>query len=99
MFRSERRNEESNTGARESNNRVFCIANDFSGFQILTLAARVQLLTSEGVCGPVISITCSCDSLSPMEVSMNTALCQDEALVVAPDEMTELVRGDEQCLV
>ena len=30
---------------------------------------------------------------------MNTALCQDEALVVAPDEMTELVRGDEQCLV
>jgi anti-anti-sigma factor len=30
---------------------------------------------------------------------MNTALCQDEALVVAPDELTELVRGDEQCLV
>jgi anti-anti-sigma factor len=37
---------------------------------------------------------------------MNTALCQDQALVVqdqalvvAPDELTELVRGDEQCLV
>jgi anti-anti-sigma factor len=30
---------------------------------------------------------------------MNTALCQDEALVVAPEEMTELVRGDEECLV
>ena len=31
---------------------------------------------------------------------MNTALCQPgEALVVAPDNMTELVRGDEQCLV
>ena len=30
---------------------------------------------------------------------MNTALCQPgEALVVAPDNMTELVRGDEQCL-
>jgi len=35
-----------------------------------------------------------------MEVSMNTALCQPfEALVVAPPEMTELVRGVEQCLV
>lgn len=31
---------------------------------------------------------------------MNTALCQpDEALVVAPDNMTELVRGEEQCLL
>ena len=31
---------------------------------------------------------------------MNTALCHpDEALVVAPAEMTELVRGVEQCLV
>ena len=35
---------------------------------------------------------------------MNTALCHpvqqlDEAFVVAPAEMTELVRGDEQCLV
>ena len=31
---------------------------------------------------------------------MNTALCQPvEALVVAPEHMTELVRGDEQCLV
>ena len=31
---------------------------------------------------------------------MNTALCQPEAaLVVAPAEMTELVRGEEQCLV
>jgi anti-anti-sigma factor len=35
-----------------------------------------------------------------MEVSMNTALCQlDEALVLAPDNMTELVRGEEHCLV
>jgi anti-anti-sigma factor len=31
---------------------------------------------------------------------MNTALCQpEEALVVAPAHMTELVRGEEQCLV
>lgn len=31
---------------------------------------------------------------------MNNALCQPfEALVVAPPEMTELVRGEEQCLV
>ena len=31
---------------------------------------------------------------------MNTALCQtDGALVTAPDDMTELVRGEEQCLV
>jgi anti-anti-sigma factor len=31
---------------------------------------------------------------------MNTALCQpDRALVTAPDDMTELVRGEEQCLV
>lgn len=31
---------------------------------------------------------------------MNNALCQPmEALVVVPDEMTELVRGEEQCLV
>src|SRR3954454_17125930 len=31
---------------------------------------------------------------------MNTALCQpEEALVVAPAEMTELVRGEEQCLM
>lgn len=31
---------------------------------------------------------------------MKTALCQPiEALVVAPDHMTELVRGEEQCLV
>jgi anti-anti-sigma factor len=31
---------------------------------------------------------------------MSTALCQPgEALVVAPDNMTELVRGDEQCLI
>ncbi len=31
---------------------------------------------------------------------MNTALSlPDQALVVAPDQMTELVRGDEQCLI
>lgn len=31
---------------------------------------------------------------------MNNALCQPvEELVVAPDNMTELVRGEEQCLV
>lgn len=31
---------------------------------------------------------------------MNTALCQPEiALVVAPADITELVRGEEQCLV
>ena len=31
---------------------------------------------------------------------MNTALCQPEqALVTAPDDLTELVRGEEQCLV
>ena len=31
---------------------------------------------------------------------MNTALCQPhEALVTAPDDLTELVRGDEQCLI
>jgi anti-anti-sigma factor len=31
---------------------------------------------------------------------MNNALCQPvEALVMAPDHMTELVRGEEQCLV
>ena len=31
---------------------------------------------------------------------MNSALCQpDRALVTAPDDMTELVRGEEQCLV
>ena len=31
---------------------------------------------------------------------MNTALCQPErAHVTAPDDMTELVRGEEQCLV
>jgi len=31
---------------------------------------------------------------------MNTALCQpDEMLILAPAEMTELVRGEEQCLV
>ena len=31
---------------------------------------------------------------------MNTALCQtDQALVAVPDDMTELVRGQEQCLV
>jgi anti-anti-sigma factor len=35
-----------------------------------------------------------------MEVPMNTALClPDEELVVAPDHMTELVRGEEQCLL
>src|SRR5579872_2897474 len=40
-------------------------------------------------------------TVSPnMEVFMKTALCQpNEALVVAPDNMTELVRGEEQCLV
>ncbi len=31
---------------------------------------------------------------------MNTALCQpEEALVTAPDNLTELVRGEEQCLI
>ena len=31
---------------------------------------------------------------------MNTALCQPEqALVTAPNDLRELVRGDEQCLV
>ena len=31
---------------------------------------------------------------------MNTALCQlEQAFVTAPDDMTELVRGEEQCLV
>jgi len=31
---------------------------------------------------------------------MNTALCQlEKALVTAPDDLTELVRGEEQCLV
>lgn len=31
---------------------------------------------------------------------MNTALCQPEqALVTAPDDLTELVRGEEQCLI
>lgn len=31
---------------------------------------------------------------------MNTALCQpDVALVTAPDDLNELVRGDEQCLI
>src|SRR5215469_410311 len=37
---------------------------------------------------------------SNTEVFMNTALCQStETLVVAPDNMTELVRGEEECLV
>jgi anti-anti-sigma factor len=35
-----------------------------------------------------------------MEVPMTTALCQpEEALIVAPAEMTELVRGEEECLL
>jgi anti-anti-sigma factor len=35
-----------------------------------------------------------------MEVNMNTALCQpDVTLLVAPVDLTELVRGEDECLV
>lgn len=67
----------------------------------MNLAARVQTLNTRPFADLFFVSHHPATVSSNMEVRMNTALSQsiEQALIVAPDNLTELVRGEEQCLV
>src|SRR5579863_9416439 len=101
MFGSGRGKHESNTGASESNTWVSCIASDFSTLpQISLWPPECNLLTARPSTDWFFLSLHPVTASSNPEVCMHSALCQSMVeLVVAPDTMTELVRGEEESLV